>query len=399
MNYKFPFIMDIESVRSAIDKSERTEFFIADRDWYQVANYSFATDKTFLDARGDHMETLLRECRGIIFNKEGKPIARRYHKFFNLNEREETKIENLDFSQHHVILEKLDGSMVTPIPTDEYQEIRWGTKMGITDGFADMVEDFVYFNPQYEEFALECIELNMTPIFEWCSRKSRIVVDHPEDRLVLTAIRGLYDGDYMPYENMVEFAEEYGVDVVRAYEGTVENIMELARTQVEGEGWVIRFDDGHMLKVKTDAYCAIHKAKSMITSEKAVLECIVNAGIDDLLPILYKEDADKLRSFNTAFWEEVEKTINMVSFDYSLSRSLYQSKKDYAIATQSSDPIRRSFIFKLWDSDGFWNVRAKVSELVINRIKSSLSSNRKLDENRALWGSLKWDYHNAEDVE
>ncbi len=199
MNYKFPYIMNIETVRSAIDKSERTEFFIADRDWYQVANYSFATDKTFLDARGDSMEAILRECRGIVFDNEGKPLARRLHKFFNLNEREETKIENIDFTQHHVILEKLDGSMVTPLWNAYEQKIRWGTKMGVTDGFSDMVEDFVSTRPQYTELAQWCFENNLTPIFEWIGPSNRIVVNYSEHDLILTAIRNTFTGEYLPY--------------------------------------------------------------------------------------------------------------------------------------------------------------------------------------------------------
>ena len=53
-------------------------------------------------------------------------------KFFNVNEREETLIQHIDFSQPHLILEKLDGSMITPFEVDS--RIRWGTKMGLTDG-------------------------------------------------------------------------------------------------------------------------------------------------------------------------------------------------------------------------------------------------------------------------
>jgi hypothetical protein len=36
----------------------------------------------------------------------------RYHKFFNINESREANVANIDFSRPHVILEKLDGSMV-----------------------------------------------------------------------------------------------------------------------------------------------------------------------------------------------------------------------------------------------------------------------------------------------
>ncbi len=198
--------------------------------------------------------------------------------------------------------------------------------------------------------------------------------------------------------NLMDIGKKFNIPVVRAYEGTVENIMELARTQQEGEGWVIRFDDGHMLKVKTDAYCAIHKAKSMITSEKAVLECIINQGIDDLLPILYKEDADKLRRFTTKFWMHVTDFKNQISSKFWNFKCRFATKKDFAIytATDGTSDMVRSFMFALWDKDVDENV---IRELVIERLKKSVNSNRKIEENRVLWGNLRWEYHNIEDAE
>lgn len=36
-------------------------------------------------------------------------LARRLHKFFNINEMDETTEENIDLTQPHYILEKADG--------------------------------------------------------------------------------------------------------------------------------------------------------------------------------------------------------------------------------------------------------------------------------------------------
>jgi tRNA splicing ligase len=70
-----------------------------------------------------------------VFSKEGKVIARRYHKFFNINEIDETKVENIDTSQPFVILEKLDGSMVSPYISEG--KLRFATKKVIRS-FADV---------------------------------------------------------------------------------------------------------------------------------------------------------------------------------------------------------------------------------------------------------------------
>lgn len=56
------------------------------------------------------------ECRGIIFcEKTGQVLARRFHKFFNVNEQDETQAELIDLARPHFILEKADG-FVSPVP-------------------------------------------------------------------------------------------------------------------------------------------------------------------------------------------------------------------------------------------------------------------------------------------
>jgi RNA ligase len=75
---------------------------------------------------------LYRECRGIIFHKEtGKIISRRFHKFFNLNELDETHEDLVDVGRPHVLLDKMDGCLVSPFVS--LGKLRWGSKMGITE--------------------------------------------------------------------------------------------------------------------------------------------------------------------------------------------------------------------------------------------------------------------------
>ena len=213
MRYQFPHIKHINDVLPAIQDSP--EFIVAEREHFTVVNYVVAHPETFPEVatvaltNGDathfgifeseeaHKAAIRRELRGIIFAKDGSILARRLHKFFNVNERDETQQHLIDLSQPHVILEKLDGSMITPIPIKDH--LRWGTKMGITD-VSMGAETFVATHPEYTEFAKWCKENNYTPIFEWVSRKQRIVVDYPEDNLILIAVRNNTTGEYLPYE-------------------------------------------------------------------------------------------------------------------------------------------------------------------------------------------------------
>ena len=196
MNYQFPVIKNISQVLPLI--AERKEFIVAERDGdVTIVNYVVMTGDTFPPVVTE-ADAILRELRGMIFKTStGEVLARRYHKFFNCGERDETQIGEIDFTQPHVILEKLDGSMITPFMTTD--GIRWGTKMGATD-VAIPVEKFVAARPQYVEFAKFCIEQGWTPIFEWTSRQQTIVIDYPEDNLILTAVRNNVTGEYLPYE-------------------------------------------------------------------------------------------------------------------------------------------------------------------------------------------------------
>jgi RNA ligase len=307
MHYPFPHIEHIDELRAAL--AGRTEFCFAEKDGYTVANYfvnladTFPTPDTKDPAiNRDYM--LRREARGIIFcSTTGRVIARRYHKFFNLGERAECSTQAVDFSMPHVILEKLDGSMITPFYVGNLEDIapekmRWGTKMGETD-VSKPVEAFIAAHPTYANYAAHCFYAGYTLIFEWCSRKQRIVIDYPKDRLVLTAVRHMKTGKYLPYSDIIK-ARTHGIEVVEAYPGNVSNVFEFLETvrSIKGaEGFVIRFDNGHMLKVKADEYVQIHRAKDLLNFEKDVWSLILSDKLDDLLPVLNLEDREPLAEF------------------------------------------------------------------------------------------------------
>ena len=95
-------------------------------------------------------------------------MARRFHKFFNIGEKEETEIEKIDFGRKHYLLVKLDGSMISPFYTEG--KLRYATKLTVTDTSL-LVEEFVKQSSlKYDELSSHWIEKGYSPIFEWCSR-------------------------------------------------------------------------------------------------------------------------------------------------------------------------------------------------------------------------------------
>ena len=193
MNYPFPEIRHLGDVLPHIQG--RDEFIVAEREFGYVVNYVVAFADTFDMASPDDVTgAIRRECRGIKFDTAGNIIARPFHKFFNIGEREETQPGKLDFTAPHQVLTKLDGSMIHPILHEG--QIRWCSKMGFTE-VAEQINDFTKDNKNYLDFSEWCIKNGLTPIFEWTSRKQKIVIDYPEDGLTLLAVRNNVTGQYL----------------------------------------------------------------------------------------------------------------------------------------------------------------------------------------------------------
>lgn len=368
MNYDFPKIYNIDDVLCAIKDSP--EFIVAEKDGYKVVNYVVATHDTFPDV--GYMATKMvkgatpqfhstdangyaairRECRGLVFGLDGKLINRRYHKFFNVNERDETAIHAIDWSRPHVILEKLDGSMVSPCFV--HGHLRWMTKMGITDTSME-AEAFVASRPDYAELAAHYLENGFTPIFEWCSNKNRIVLDYPEDRLVLTAMREIVSGNYLLQDALEAIGRRYGIEVVKAYDVSRSKngqyIVDLVRKAEDFEGVVVRFDDGHMVKVKSDWYVRIHKIKSLLGQERDVVELILKNELDDMLPVLPREDVERVEKFQSVL---MEKIVSHAKYADSLMHRLRDrmDRKTFALEVAPTMPAMwRALVFQFWDKE------------------------------------------------
>jgi RNA ligase len=398
INYDFPIISHINDVLPHIEG--RDEFKVMRKDWYTVVNYVVAFGETFDWDEGDVRGSIMRrECRGLIFDTlSGRLLSRPYHKFFNVGERPELRMDEVDMSAHHVILEKLDGSMIRPIavPGDKHTgEFRLGTKAGVTD-VAMNAEVWVAKHPRYSDFIRMALAHNMTPIFEWCSRKNRIVVDYPVDRLVLTAVRDNEKGSYVPHRVLRNFAKDYDLDVVKVIDSNSDNIHELVdtiRAWESDEGVVVRFDApratawqgaGHMMKIKADAYLVLHRSKDAISHEKNIIEVVVNDQVDDLIPVLTDDDAKRLRDFQRAFWMSVDDVASEMVDVYLDGGVDIVEQKDFAQQFVHSQPKHlHPFMYGLRKGKG-------ARDMLVDSISKCTTSQTKIDSSRWMWGGLHW---------
>ncbi len=368
MFYQFPVIKNISDVLPHLEG--RKEFVVADRGDHIIINYAVAFADTFgpVTSVGDAVR---RECRGLIFRKsDGNIIRRPFHKFFNVGEKDETQPDVIRaVLDDTVSLEKLDGSMIAPFALTP-GNLRWGTKMGDTD-VAKMVGPFLETRPNYLQFAREWVSAGFTPIFEFCSREQRIVIDYPETRLVLTAMRRMSSGVYLSYASLKDAANQYGIDVVGELSFDF-----LAR---DVEGVVLRTSEGHMLKMKCESYVRIHKAKDKITVEKNAVAAILNNEIDDLLPELAPEDQDRVNALSDAIHIFIETRSNELTEQVRQDVLLFGDKKTYALEAQRPQ-WHKAAVFKLWDdTDGAY-------EYLMAQLTKSLGKEVNYDDFKRMWG-------------
>jgi RNA ligase len=362
MNYKFPEIRTIDDVLPHIEG--RSEFIVAEREFGTVINYVVAYAETFdmtdLDDLGG---AIRRECRGIKFYPDGRIAARPFHKFFNVNEREETQMNLIDLSQPHEIMEKADGSMIHGIIVNS--EVRLCTKMGITDIAMD-AESYLALTPDNVDW-LECRCIaGITDLFEWVSPENKIVLDYTERDLIYLGSRVNTTGEYF-------FDEDAPFTKVARYgsvEGNLGDYIARAREMTGREGDIIRFADGQMLKIKNDWYVAIHRVKDLIRTDRNIAGIIINEELDDVLPILDESDVTTVRTYEARFDAALENVLGRLEGLVTLARVLHGGvKKDVALNFVPNLIFKEdaTFIFSALDGKD-------LRSLVIEKIKRDVGN-------------------------
>lgn len=387
MTYQFPVITQLQQVLDAIEGREEFVVRVNDEADYTIVNYAVNFEDTFPPVT-DERTAILRECRGITFRTStGEIISRKYHKFFNLGERPETLPANIDWEVPYRRFEKLDGSMITPLLVDG--QVRFCTKMGLTD-VAKPVDIFAANKPEYHEFCRYWMDMGWTPIFEWCSRQQRIVIDYPEENLVLTAIRHNTTGAYKSYEEMRDECDAYGIPLCKAgpeITGFDEEAVQEIRELEGREGDVWRDRDGHMRKLKGEHYCLIHKTLEHLNFEKDVIRLIVDEKLDDAKPFLPEDLVSKADEFAKSIFTGLKKRATDLFWEVQADfDNTNGSKKQFAQKVKDLSDSR--FRFSTWDN--LDKGEEFVYESLVKAVGDNLSSQTKVNNFRWVWGGTSW---------
>lgn len=348
----------------------RKDFVIADKGDYTVIDYVFAGEDTF-----NHPARV--ECRGIKFAPSGEVLARPLHKFMNIGQTPDTQPDKIDFSQPHVIMDKLDGSMIHPAIVNG--EVVFMTRMGRTD-VALKAER--HLTKRLATSARGMLEDGVTPIFEWTAPDNRIVVRYEESALTLLALRDNRTGYYWSADWLPKAAKDMGINAVTHHNPSHTNAADFlayARAIQGAEGFVVRFDSGLWVKAKGDDYVLKHKAKDSILQEKNILALVLNGGLDDVLPLLDEADQIEVAEYAVRVEIGITKTAEELERLVADNRSLPQ--KDFALQVVGKQP--GSMGGMLFQTRRGANPR----DVIRARIAANTNSQSQVDANRALHGA------------
>lgn len=286
---KFPIINHINDLLPHI--AGNNQFRVAVQpNGTTVVCYMLQDEDTFTSDN----EVFAKECRGITFHADGSVAARTLHKFQNIGENQNTQPEQLLWSRVVRIMDKRDGSMITPVLVNG--EVVCKTKKTFTSKEAIAATEFLRADPMRLMWVAALLANGYTPTFEWTSPRFPIVLKYEKDELTLLHVRNNVTGNYMSeswmrlmmpmaqpdlfpiVENVIE--RFYGDGVPKDL-ASWDKLKEFAETATGTEGVVIQFEDGDMVKLKTQWYIDLHHSVTF-TRWRDIARSVVADQSDDL---------------------------------------------------------------------------------------------------------------------
>ncbi|MEI8270098.1 MAG: RNA ligase [bacterium] len=267
------------SLQQAIEIAEnKPEFTVKRKNGLVWIDYLFQLPDTF--------NGIAKNFIGVIFEEEtGEILSLPFHKFFNLNQKEEFSFEKFK-ERKAKIFEKMDGSMVQFF---KYKgNLQSSTRMSNETRQSTTGLKLALENKRLKESIEDSIDNGLTPIFELVSPKNQIVVAYPKTKLVYLSSRDRKNGNY-------NFEEKYE-DKSFLFDFEFKEIHSHLEKE-HFEGYVCYFED-EILKVKTQWYLQKHKTVDVLMRPTYNLcQIVFDGNMDDFLanaPDEYKEAIQKI---------------------------------------------------------------------------------------------------------
>lgn len=303
---------------------------------------------------------LIKQCRGLILDKDYKLIASPFPKFYNWEEhiQEGSKLEPIP-DENFLVMGKMDGSLGILYWIKDIPYI--ATRGSFTSDQAKFATHLLHTKYLHTWSNLRSIrDFGATPLFEILYPKNRIVVDYEDkEELVLLAIKDHYKQNY--YYHAI-WTTDYGFSVVEKYDGVKDYTTLKNLATDNAEGFVIRFQSGFMMKIKFEEYVRLHKLLTQ-TSSKVIWEFLkekrdLNELLDRIPDEFYnwvKKTKEGLEKEYSAIEEASKNAFSKISKLIPALTDFKESRKLWAMHIMKDYKNYSSIIFNLLDNKDYSN--------------------------------------------
>lgn len=243
-----------------------------------IWNYSV---KTTYERHWDYITIM---CRGLITDDKGNVIARPFRKFWNWEENKHTPTPEWE------MYSKQDGSLGILF----YYEGEWriASRGSFISDQAVKANEMLYSDPRWYNH-LQDLCIRHTYLLEIIYPQNRIVVDYKgHEMLTMLGAVNIKDRsekhlDQIIWSNKAWFTQGSG----QTFEEIKNSI------GPNQEGYVIKFSNGHRIKIKGEEYIRLHKILTNI-STTSVWECLSSGvGVETILDNVPDEFFNKIKQY------------------------------------------------------------------------------------------------------
>ena len=301
-----------------------------------IFNYRLAQYSDFIDNKAFEMRGLT-----FVFNEDGS-LFKRYlllHKFFNLNQVPESQYSLVSDYVIKSIYNKEDGSVASFIRLPN-GKIVCKSKMYFESVQALGMNRLYNSISDLKRFVDWSLDNDLVAVFEYVAPTNRIVLKYSDEELILLRLRDNETGEYL---DLSKYSDKIGsIKVAPSDVGTLDELVELSHSVEDKEGWIIEFNNGLFIKIKTSWYCERHGLLTEdLYREHIIIGYILDDKIDDILgqvPEDEKEAHERINKIISIVKKSISDKVSEIEKAYEQFVKSGISKKDYAINQRKNNP-------------------------------------------------------------
>jgi T4 RnlA family RNA ligase len=299
-----------------------------------VFNYRLVTHSDFNSKKN-------REMRGIcfVFNLDGS-LFNRYillEKFFNLNQVSDTLYSVVKDFTIKSISNKEDGSISTFIKLPNGKVVG-KSKMGFENDQTNGINRVYRTNKSIKKLVDWSLKNNIIPIFEYVSPSNKIVLRYDKEELILLRLRDNETGKHLDIKDYYDIIGDVKIAPFEDETQTIDDLIERAQNELGKEGWIITFDNGQMIKIKTSEYMALHGLLTDdVYRENVLIGYVLDDKIDDILGQIPEDQGDareRIEKIIAVIKKAITEKVLDIEKSYQVFLDMGSVHKDYALSNK-----------------------------------------------------------------